>query len=213
MPRKPRIDYPGAFHHVWARGVRRQTIFFREEDYRFYLAMLHRVRLEFAISVHAYVLLANHIHLLLETPHANLSKAMKQQHQIYAAYLNDRRELAGHAFQGRFGSRPLEDAEIEIVFSYLAYNPVKAGLCAEPEQYEWSSYGAARGLRPPARCLTMRLAATLTASPPRPRPPLDELSPAEARREGYTLRAIAEHHGLSLTTVHRQLGGTKGSDP
>ena len=99
----------------------------------------------------AFCLMSNHVHLLLETPHANLGRGMQSLHGRYAQRLNQRYGMTGHVFEGRFGSVRVEgDGQLWMAARYLALNPVDAGICTRPEDYEWSSYGAViRGQPPP----------------------------------------------------------------
>jgi REP-associated tyrosine transposase len=116
-----------------------------------YLAMLREVIRRYEWHCLAYCLMSNHVHLLVETPHANLGRGMQHFHGRYAQRLNQRHRLTGHVFEGRFGSVRVEgDGQLWVTARYLALNPVDAGICARPENYEWSSYGAViRGEAPP----------------------------------------------------------------
>ena len=88
----------------------------------------------------------NHVHLLIETPDANLAAGMQQVHGRYARWFNDRHNRVGHVFQGRYGDNLVEDdAELWTTAAYLALNPVIARLCSRPEQWPWSSHAAMLG--------------------------------------------------------------------
>jgi len=97
--------------------------------------------------VHAYCLMTNHFHLLIETPKPNLSSGMQRLKSDYAAYFNDRHSFVGHLFQQRFGSRLIEtERHLEKALRYIAFNPVVAGLCKRPSDWRWSSFFGADDL-------------------------------------------------------------------
>jgi REP-associated tyrosine transposase len=97
----------------------------------------------------AYCLMGNHVHLLVETPEANLAAGMQLLHGVYAQRHNRRHRRSGHLFQGRFGATRLRsDEQVSQVVLYIAQNPVEAGLCARPEQWPWSSWMGAAGFEP-----------------------------------------------------------------
>jgi REP element-mobilizing transposase RayT len=214
--RPTRIDYTGALQHVWARGARQKFLFSSPNDYSVYLARLAQTSRQFRWLVHGYCLMPNHVHLMIETRRATLSEGMKWFHETYARDFNRVHGYVGHAFQGRFGSKPIRDPfHEETVFWYVAMNPVEAGLCQRPDEYTWSSFAAVSGTVPPESFMTMKLARGIMARcphPPRLRPPLPELvadrsaaAILEARAHGYLLKEIAEHLGVSTTAVHKRL--------
>ncbi len=91
--------------------------------------------------LHAYCLMTNHFHLLVETPETNLSSGMQRLKSGYAAYFNERHLLVGHLFQQRFDSRLIESEEhFSESLRYIALNPVRAGLCEHPAQWPWSTF-------------------------------------------------------------------------
>jgi REP element-mobilizing transposase RayT len=143
MPRKPREDVAGAIHHVWARGVRRHEIYADDFDRLRYLVMLGRVVVRQGWRCLAYCLMGNHVHLVLETPEANLASGMQRLHGDYAVSFNQRHGLSGHVFQGRYGSeRAIDDAQLWSQLRYVPRNPVEAGLCSRPQEWRWSSHRA-----------------------------------------------------------------------
>ena len=145
MSREPRIDFEGALQHVFDRGNRRQVICEDALDYRLFMSLLERAIRKYEWLVHAYCVMPNHYHLLIETPKAGLSAGMQLLNGRYAQAFNAGRRLDGHLFQGRFGSVLVEsDAQAVWVNRYIARNPVEAGLAASPGEWEWSSYGALR---------------------------------------------------------------------
>jgi putative transposase len=151
MARAPRIDVEGALHHVFDRGNRRQLICEESLDYRFLLWLVERAVSRFEWVVHAYCVMPNHYHFLIETPKAGLSRGMQLVNGRYAQSFNAGRRLDGHLFQGRFGSVLVEtEAHALWVNRYIARNPVEARLVAGPAAWAWSSYGALRRGTAPA---------------------------------------------------------------
>jgi putative transposase len=143
MPRQARIRVAGGAYHVYTRGNRRQLIFADEDDYRFFLVLLTRTVRRFGWRVHAYCLMPNHLHLLVQTPEQNLSEGMHWLLGFYAQSFNHRHGLDGHVFQGRFGSRIVEtEAYLTGLIEYIVFNPVRAGLVLDPADWPWSSYRA-----------------------------------------------------------------------
>src|SRR5688500_11421508 len=104
VPRPLRDDFPGAIWHLITRGVRKQPIFLDERDHEVFLALLEEVVEGFGWFCHAYCLMPNHYHLLVETPHANLSDGMERLNGRYAQYFNLRHDVEGHVFERRFRS-------------------------------------------------------------------------------------------------------------
>jgi putative transposase len=151
MPRRPRDEVEGGIYHVFARGNGQQEIFVDDDDRRLYLRLLGKVVVKQRWLCLAYCLMDNHVHLLIETPEANLAAGMQRLHGFYAQTFNERHGWSGHVFQGRYGSVLMKtDAQLWTVARYIARNPVEAGLCAEPEDWAWSSHAATvRGSSPP----------------------------------------------------------------
>jgi len=142
MARPLRIEFPGAVYHLTARGNRRENIFFSDEDREGFLQILDRTVSRYKWICHAYCLMDNHYHLLIETPGANLSQGMRQLNGIYTQFANRRHQKTGHIFQGRFTSILVErDAHLLELCRYIVNNPVKAGRCKAPGDWPWSSYG------------------------------------------------------------------------
>ncbi|RSL35103.1 transposase [Salibacterium salarium] len=143
MARKPRIWFPGATFHITSRGNRRASIFYDDDDCFMYLTLLEETRMQFPFLLHAYCLMSNHIHLLLETQDHSTSIIMKDLHAKYAIYFNKRHQFSGHLFQGRYGGHLVKDNDYFLQVSrYIHLNPVKAGLVRNPVRYPWSSYHA-----------------------------------------------------------------------
>jgi REP element-mobilizing transposase RayT len=141
MPRKPRENLEGGAYHVYARGNARGRIYRDDTDRRNYLWMLERVVARQRWACLAYCLMDNHVHLLVETPDANLSSGMQWLHGGYAQLFNARHDRDGHVFQGRYGAvRVRSEAQMCAAAAYIARNPVEAELCNAPAEWPWSSY-------------------------------------------------------------------------
>jgi len=142
MARRPRVEYPGALYHVITRGNQRQKIFYDDGDRRKYLEILSRLKQAHSFRVHAYVLMLNHVHLLLETSEVPLSRVMQRLSSGYTQYFNRRHRLVGHLFQGRYKAILCDkDSYLLELSRYLHLNPVRAKLVNDPAEYAWSSYG------------------------------------------------------------------------
>jgi REP element-mobilizing transposase RayT len=141
MARRPRSETDAGVHHVYARGVERRLIFLDDDDRRLYLRLLQGVVEKFRWRCLAYCLMPNHIHLLIETQEPNLGRGMHSLHGLYAQAFNEKLGRVGHLFQSRFGSRWVHD-EIQLgaVLTYIAVNPVRAGLCETPLDWSWGSH-------------------------------------------------------------------------
>ena len=141
MPRPFRIAYDGAIYHVTIRGNNDEAVFRDDQDYSAYLEQLAGTIGRFAISLLAYGLMTNHIHLVARTPQPNISGAMQWLHGCYAASFNRRQHRRGHLFGGRFHSSVVDSDEYLLESTrYVHLNPVRAGLVHRPEDYRWSSY-------------------------------------------------------------------------
>jgi REP element-mobilizing transposase RayT len=143
MARPIRELVAGGVYHAVARGNWGARIFRDDADYAEYLKLLAGVVKRFRWHVLAYCLMGNHVHLVIETPEPNLPAGMQWLHGKYGRYFNDRHELFGHLFQGRYKAvRQVADEQLLYVLRYVGLNPVEAGLCQRPRDYRWSSYGA-----------------------------------------------------------------------
>lgn len=142
MPRQPRPDIPGIAQHIVQRGNDRLPCFFTEVDYRRYLINLREVALKHDCAVHAYVLMTNHVHLLV-TPKAagNVSRMMQSLGRRYVSYINTTYHRTGTLWEGRYKAC-LVDSERYVLtcHRYIELNPVRAAMAATPEAYRWSSY-------------------------------------------------------------------------
>lgn len=173
MARPLRMQYPGAWYHVTSRGQERQAIFSDDQDRAHFLMLLETTVARYRVRIHAYVLMTNHYHLIVETPEANLSRAMQWLNVSYGVWYNRRHGRSGHLMQGRFKAIVLESASWGLDLSvYVHLNPVRvaglglskpgrkaeaAGVAAPPSRemvarrlevlrsYVWSSYRAYAG--------------------------------------------------------------------
>lgn len=147
MPRPKRIHYEGAVYHVTSRGNERRKIVVNDADRWQFLKVLAEVVEEEKVVCHAWVLMDNHYHLLLETPAGNLSRAMKYLNGIYTQRFNRKHHRTGRLFRGRFKAIVVEkEAYLKELCRYLVLNPVRAKIVKKPEQWKWSSYRATAGL-------------------------------------------------------------------
>ena len=147
MARQPRIEYVGAVYHVMARGNQGQRIFADDLDCKRWLETLAEACEKTGWRVHAYVLMGNHYHLLLETPEANLVAGMKWLQSTYTQRYNSRHEVFGHLFQGRYKALVVEGARgnyLGVASTYIHLNPARARLIKIGKEalsrYRWSSY-------------------------------------------------------------------------
>jgi len=146
MARKPRIEFAGAVYHVISRGDRGEAIYQDDEDRRVFLQFLGGVCDRTGWLIHAFVLMTNHYHLLLETPEANLVVGMKWLQGVYTQRFNLRHRLRGHLFQGRYKALLIDGEEpghFLQASSYIHLNPVRAGLVKANQPlriYLWSSF-------------------------------------------------------------------------
>ncbi len=147
MPRAKRIHYEGAVYHVTSRGNERRKIVFDDSDRCLFLKILAEVVEEHHLHCHAWVLMDNHYHLLLETPAANLSMAMKHLNGLYTQRFNRKRGRVGHLFQGRFKAIHVDkESYLKELCRYVVLNPVRAKMVKHPKEWKWSSYRATVGM-------------------------------------------------------------------
>jgi len=150
MARPLRIEFPGAFYHVINRGNAGEKIFINDRDKETFLGYLEKAASRYDISIHTYCLMTNHYHLLVETPHPNLSQAIKWVNVSYATYFNRKWKRQGHLFQGRFKSIIVDaDEYLKPLSRYIHLNPIRAGMVEKLFSYRWSSYPAYIGKRRP----------------------------------------------------------------
>jgi len=141
MARPLRIEFPGALYHVTARGDRQEPIYEDDKDRKFFLDLLGKVIVEWNWVCHAYCLMGNHYHLLVETPDGNLAKGMRQLNGVYTQLSNRQHQRVGHLFQGRYKAILVDRDEYLLELSrYVVLNPVRARLVKRVEDWPWSSY-------------------------------------------------------------------------
>ncbi len=146
MARPLRIEYCGAVYHLTARGNRRDDIYLDDNDRILFLETLGNVVVQFHWRCHAYCLMDNHYHLLIETPEANLARGMRQLNGVYTQRLNRRHGRVGHVFQGRYKAIVVErDSYLLELARYVVLNPVRARMTRAAGEWRWSSYRATAG--------------------------------------------------------------------
>lgn len=140
MARPARIEYEGAFYHVMNRGNYKEDIFLDDRDRLKFYEILGDIEERYGTVIYVFVLMSNHYHLLIETPFANLSRAIQRLNGDYALYFSRRHKKPGHIFQGRYKAMLVEkDAYLLELSRYIHLNPLRAGIVKSPEEYEWSS--------------------------------------------------------------------------
>ena len=144
MPRRPRVIVPNTPQHLIQRGNNRQACFYADEDYQFYLEWLKEYADKTECKIHAYVLMTNHVHLLVSTKKADVvGVMMKSLGQRYVQYVNKTYQRSGTLWEGRYKSCPIQ-AETYLLSCqrYIELNPVRANMVNHPAEYKWSSYVA-----------------------------------------------------------------------
>lgn len=147
MARPLRLQFDGAIYHVTSRGNAREDIFDDDTDRHAFLECLGKVVQRFHWLCHAYCLMDNHYHLVIETPEANLAKGMRQLNGTYTQRYNRRHRTVGHLFQGRYKAILIQrESHLQEVCRYVVLNPVRAKAVEKVEQWPWSSYRGTAGL-------------------------------------------------------------------
>jgi len=144
MARRPRVHMKGVPQHVIQRGNNRQACFFTDQDYTVYLDKLREYGIEHRVNIHSYVLMTNHVHLLM-TPDidSGISKLMQSVGRYYVRYINQTYHRTGTLWEGRFKSNLIDSERYFLVVSrYIELNPVRAAMVDHPAKYPWSSYRA-----------------------------------------------------------------------
>ena len=156
MTRPLRIEYPGAVYHITSRGNAYQDIFLDDTDRDKFLEVLKQTVERFNWLCHAYCLMTNHYHLLIETVDPTLSRGMRQLNGVYTQAFNRRYERIGHVFQGRYKAILVEKETYLLELArYIVLNPVRAKMVKKPEEWKWSSYRATAGLSSAPSFLTV----------------------------------------------------------
>ncbi len=147
MARPLRIEFDGAVYHVTSRGDGREDIYLSDDDRVMFLDVLAHVVERFSWMCHAWCLMSNHYHLMIETPRGNLSQGMRQLNGVYTQRFNRAHNRVGHVFQGRFKAILIEkDSHLLELCRYIVRNPVAAGMVKEAGDWQWSSYQMTAGI-------------------------------------------------------------------
>ncbi len=148
MPRKNRVWYPGAMYHIMSRGNHRGDIFREETDYQMYLRIIAISKSRYPFELYDYCLMTNHVHLQIETINCEIWHIMKYINLVYTKYFNEKYNLIGHLFQGRYNAEIIADDAYTLQTSrYIHLNPVKAKMVSNPADYPWSSYNVFMGVQ------------------------------------------------------------------
>lgn len=152
MPRGPRLVQPHIPHHIVLRGNNRRRIFSYAPDYRYFLHLLKTAAFQFDCKVHAWCLMANHVHIVVTPDHREtLSRFVKRFAQVYAQQRNRRFGGSGKLFEQRYWSKPsTSDLQLAMTIAYVELNPIRANLVTAPEEYAWSSFRERMVEGPPA---------------------------------------------------------------
>ena len=154
MARPLRVEYPGALYHVTSRGNERKTTFKDNKDRNIFLETVQRTNHRYNFICHAYCLMGNHYHLLIETPDGNLSKGMRHLNGVYTQTFNRRHKRVGHVFQGRYKAILIQkESHLLEICRYVVLNPVRANMVKQPKDWKWSSYQATAGKGKPHPCV------------------------------------------------------------
>ncbi len=150
MSRPLRIEYAGAVYHITSRGNEKKAVYKDDVDRETFLDTLFQVNKRYNWICHAYCLMNNHYHLIIETPDGNLSAGMRQLNGVYTQTFNKRHKRVGHLFQGRYKAILIQkDSHLLEVCRYVVLNPVRAKAAERPEMWKWSSYQGTRGKEKP----------------------------------------------------------------
>jgi putative transposase len=150
MPRTSRIVIPGYPHHIVQRGHNKQTVFASDQDYLYYLENIGTWKESYGCKVYSYCLMTNHVHLIIDPGHdtRSISYLMKRVAGRQTRYVNTLEKRTGSLWEGRFKSSPISTDEYLLACCrYVELNPVRAGIVADPAEYQWSSYGGRIGIR------------------------------------------------------------------
>ena len=141
MARPLRIEYPGAYYHVMNRGLSRRDIFLEDQGRENFLGLLSDISRLWKVEIHAYCLMDNHYHLLLQTPKGGLSRAMRHLDGVYTQRFNRAHHRDGPLFRGRYKAILIDAEEYFLsVVRYIHQNPLQAGVVSDIDRYRWSSH-------------------------------------------------------------------------
>lgn len=195
MARPLRLEFPGAIWHITTRGNEKREIYRDDIDRQRFLDFLARTVMTYRWILHAWVLMANHYHLLVETPQMGLSRGVKWLNQNYVELFNKRHDRVGHLFQGRFKAILVErEGHLLELVRYIVLNPVRCGAVVYASDYEWSNYAATAGLTPPPSWLEIDWTLAQFGAP-------DRVAAHEAYRQ-----FVADARGASYNPWEKVLG-------
>ena len=167
MARASRENPADGWHHVMNRGARQQSIFRDDRDRATFLGILHDLHRDDGVEIHAYCLMGNHYHLVVQCPDGNLSEAMQHLGSRYAQRFNKHHEIDGPLFRGRFRSKSITiDHYLVAAVRYVHRNPIELSTTGDLAAYRWSSYPAYVGLAPRPRWLTCSTVAEMAGGGP-----------------------------------------------
>lgn len=156
MARPLRIEFAGALYHVTSRGDGQEDVYLDDNDREIYIEVLRDVQQRFNWTIHAYCLMSNHYHLLIETPDSNLAKGMRHLNGVYTQKFNRSHKRVGHVFQGRYKAILVQKESYLLELSrYIVLNPVRAQMVRAAKDWPWSSYRATAGLVKSEKWLTV----------------------------------------------------------
>jgi len=156
MARPLRIEFAGALYHVTSRGDGQEDIYQGDADRDIFLELLAEIKDRFNWSIHAYCLMSNHYHLLIEKPDSNLAKGMRHLNGVYTQRYNRLHQRMGHVFQGRYKAILVQkDSYLLELARYIVLNPVRARMVRSAKDWQWSSYRATAGLSDTCAWLTI----------------------------------------------------------
>lgn len=148
MPRKKRIWFPGAAYHITCRGNRQGDVYREKEDYWAYLSILEEAQRKWGFILYSYCLMTNHVHLQMETMEVDIGTIMRDINLKYTKYFNNKYDVVGHLYQGRYRAEFITDDAYNLLVSrYIHLNPLKAGIVEWLLDYPWSSYDIYMGKR------------------------------------------------------------------
>jgi putative transposase len=139
VARRPRRELPGGIYHVVSRGSNRCAIYVDDIDRKTFLTLLGSVVVHHGWTCHAFCLMTNHYHLIVEAEQPDLSRGMQRLNGRYAQLFNQRHDRDGHLFRGRYSAYVIDrESRLESSCRYVLENPVRAGLCKYPSDWPWS---------------------------------------------------------------------------